>query len=311
MSDFQSYQHYQAPATESVPEPINPRINAEAGTTVSVVSINGQTFTEMRGVEKMTADELNPRYQDGSVFATAKSALGGIGVGAIKPDTLITINGVQATCQTFENAGLIHRDARGEYQEGSGRADEPQEAPQAHTEGTADAVEMPSEIQEGVNRALDGVEDQQLVPLVASGIAVATGELDISRLEAQLSNFSGVSKEEAASRVAFMQEAYQAQADTAVTSRCGISAEDLPAFWAYCKESRQLGSLRDALNLQVHKSSMSGYRALADRFLSDNPPSLAAVVAAGMETRQLGDRAEVLIEGRWLPLATAAKLGYI
>ena len=45
---------YQAPPPmESVPEAINPRINAEAGMTTSVVSVNGQTFVEHRGVQSV------------------------------------------------------------------------------------------------------------------------------------------------------------------------------------------------------------------------------------------------------------------
>jgi hypothetical protein len=69
--------------------------------------------------------------------------------------------------------------------------------------------------------------------------------------------------------------------------------------------------LREALNQQVHQSSMAGYRALADRFFAENPPPLAAVVAAGIETRKLGDQPEVFMHGRWLSLGAAARLGYI
>jgi hypothetical protein len=108
--------------------------------------VNGEAVTELRRVQQITGAELNPRFQDGSVFQTAKSAHS-IGLTKITPDALITIAGVEAPCKVFEDAGLIHRDARGEYQEGSGRADALQETPEGEIEGSSsDAVGMPDEV---------------------------------------------------------------------------------------------------------------------------------------------------------------------
>jgi hypothetical protein len=56
---------------------------------------------------------------------------------------------------------------------------------------------------------------------------------------------------------------------------------------------------------KLAQSTITGYRAEAD-----NPPPLSAVVAAGYQTRQLGETAEVNVGGRWMPVSTAARLGY-
>jgi flavin-binding protein dodecin len=60
---------------------------------------------------------------------------------------------------------------------------------------------MPAEIAEAVDRALDGVSDSNIDPLVATGVAVATGQLDRATLDRKVQQASGATPEEAASRV--------------------------------------------------------------------------------------------------------------
>jgi hypothetical protein len=69
--------------------------------------------------------------------------------------------------------------------------------------------------------------------------------------------------------------------------------------------------LRDAVLKQVHTSDLSGYRGLADRFLAETPPALETVKAAGYHTRQDGTLPEVFMDGQWLTIATAARLGML
>lgn len=71
------------------------------------------------------------------------------------------------------------------------------------------------------------------------------------------------------------------------------------------------GALRDAVQKQVHSLDLSGWRGLASRYLADMPPTLEAVKAGGYDTRQQGDRAEVFMDGRWITIAAAARLGML
>ena len=309
MSDYQSYQTYQAP-TNQAPSTPSVRIDGDAGMTSRVILNKGTYTTEHVSAGRMTAAEVNPYHGSGTVFDTAKS-MHGIGVTEIKADTLITIGGVEAPVSMFEAQGLIHRDSNGQWHEGPASGQAEASADEMPDGDPADSLEMPDAITAEVNRALEGVDDHNLQPLVGTGIAVATGQLDRVALESKFAQFSGASPEESAARVQVGLDAYKAQADAAITSRTGIGGEDLGAFYTWAKASQQ-GELRGAIESQIHSNNFAGWRALADGYLRANPPSLAAVQAGGYQTRQHGsDPAEVFIDGRWMTIGGAAKLGMI
>jgi hypothetical protein len=125
-----------------------------------------------------------------------------------------------------------------------------------------------------------------------------------------MSQFSGSTPEAAAARLEAGISVLQAQADAAISSQCGVAPTDLAHFYAWAKEN-QKGQLRDAIQAQVNGNSFAGYRALANRYLAENPPSIAALEAGGYEVRQNSDQPEVMIDGRWMTLRTAARLGII
>lgn len=307
MSNFQSVQNYEAPADAAIYRA--PLVNADAGTTIRVVEVNGETtISEDRRGSRASAAELNPHYNDGTVFATAKSRNGTF-VRSITEETLITINGVQASCKNFEEAGLIHRDASGAFVEGpSAEAAEASKETPEET-GGVDELHMPDDVITEVHRAFDTLQDHHVDPILAMGVAATMGQMDFTQVAAKLVNFSGTRPAEAEGQVEYVRAAYQEQANAAVSARCGIAPEDIGDFWAYCKENHS-GSLRDAVNEQLHRGSMGGYRALAGRYMAANPPTLAAVKAGGYETRSLGATPEVLIDGKWMTVQIAARLGY-
>ena len=305
MSDYQSFQSYQAQPQET-PQTLRPVIDADAGQTSRVIIRDGVAVTDHTSSAAVRSSELNPHFNDGTVFASARS-MHGMGVQEIGPDTLITIAGVQGTVRFFEKEGLVHRAADGSYAEGSG---DPQEAAEeAPKVDTADDLSMPSEVVAAVDQALEGVSDANITPLVGLGIGVATGQVDRAHLEQQLQRFSGASPEEAGARVSMIEAAYQQQANAAITARSGVAEADLGDFYEWAKES-QGGALRGAIEKQIHSNDFSGYRSLAARYLAECPPSLNAVKAAGYQVRTEGAQAEVLMDGRWLTIATAARLGY-
>lgn len=285
------------------------QINSDSGRNYSTVIRDGATTSQdFSGSTRVNSSQLNPHYGDCSVFETARSPHG-FHVFEIGPDTLITINGVEGTVKGFEAAGLVHRTANGTYAEGSGRPEQaPQETPQQ--ESTADALSMPEEVAAGVDSAIDCVSDMHLDALVSGVVGVATGEGDLATLERRFVSYSGVTPAEAASRVAFVQAAYQAQADAAITSRCGIAREDLQGFYQWCRET-QRGVLRDAVNRQIRQSDFSGYRALAGRYFSTMPPTVEAVQAGGYQVRKHAGADEVMIDGNWMTIRNAARLGYL
>ena len=307
MSNFHSYQSYQGPtqAVEAEPRPAI-RIDADAGRTTRATFVDGQLREESFSVEQFKSSEMNPHYQDGTVFETAQN-VNSFGVTEITPETLITINGVQAPVKFWEGEGFVHKGADGQYREGPGDAAEDQ--PEAQPEDNADQLSMPPDVVAAVDGAIEGVSDHHIDPLIAFGLGAATGELDASAFEARFMQYSGANAQEAAVKASLIFSAYQAQADAALTERGGIAREDLPGFYEWAKDT-QKGALRGAIERQIRSSDFGGLRALASRYLSEMPPTLEAVQAGGYQTRTLGDMPEVLIDGRWMTINTAARLGY-
>jgi hypothetical protein len=307
MSNFTSFNTYEAPREDSHQAPVESRVNADAGMTTRVIVRDGVSTVEQTSSRGITGAELNPYHGTDTVFETAKGKHG-IGLKEITDETLLTINGVQATAKFFKAEGFIHQTADGQWVEGSG---EPEAAPQAApVEDISDNLSMPLEVAEAVDNALDGVAHHQIDPLLATGVAVATGQVDIATLTRKLSEWSGATPAEAANRIATMQQAYQMQVDAAITSRTPVSAADLPDLYAWAKKAAP-AELRGAIQGQIRGNDFSGFRALADRYLASNPPSVNAVQAAGIEVRTEGKVAEVFLEGRWITLPTAARLGMI
>ncbi|MBA4178781.1 MAG: hypothetical protein C0505_19835 [Leptothrix sp. (in: Bacteria)] len=93
-------------------------------------------------------------------------------------------------------------------------------------------------------------------------------------------------------------------------TRSGIGADDLPAFYEWARQNRR-GELQQAVQRQLQGHDVSGYRALAERWLSATPPSIKAIAAAGIPVRNLGQADEVFIQGQWMTPGAAAKVGLI
>ena len=108
---------------------------------------------------------------------------------------------------------------------------------------------------------------------MALGVDVALGSLDPAKLAHRFNEVSGLGGEDAAQRFSFVQTAFQAQADYALTSRIAIGAADLPAFYEWARGNRR-GELQQAIQKAVSQHDVSGYRALAERWQAATPPSL-------------------------------------
>lgn len=95
-----------------------------------------------------------------------------------------------------------------------------------------------------------------------------------------------------------------------------LSADDLGTFYEWAKQNHR-GQLADAIGKQVHNSDISGYRALAARYLATVPPSAAALKAAGVPVRRSSHKAgavEVYIPGAgngWMTPQAAARAGFL
>lgn len=237
--------------------------------------------------------------------ATARSTTGrAIAAADIGPDTLITLNGVQAKASFWVSEGRLTKGADGSYQEGSG----PVEALQL-VQG--DIAPIPDAVMEGVNAALEPLPQESLEMITATGISVALGRSDDASLVRKFAQASGIELADAGQRLTAVKAVYQAQADNAIRSRSGISAAEAPAFWEWCRQNHQ-GQLQDAIGKQMYAADVSGYKALADRWMSSTPPTLAALTAGGIPTRKDGSGVlQCNVRGQWMTPAAAARAGLI
>jgi hypothetical protein len=95
-------------------------------------------------------------------------------------------------------------------------------------------------------------------------------------------------------------------------SRSGLDKSDVQPFyqWARANHPRLL---QEAVHKQMHQHDMGGYKALAERWKSDTPPSLEALKAAGLpvRTHSHNSQSEVFIRGQWVTPKAAARAGLI
>ena len=236
--------------------------------------------------------------------ATARSTTGrAISAADITADTLISFDGMQAKASFWVSEGRLSKAADGSYTEGSG----PVEAP-AETQG--DIAPIPDQIMAGVNAALEPLPQESLEMITAQGIGVALGRFDDASLVSKFAQASGIELVDAGQRLDAVKAVYQQQADSAIRSRSGISAADAPEFWSWCRENHQ-GQLQDAIGKQLYSSDVSGYKALADRWVSSTAPSLAALQAGGIPTRKHDGVLQCNVSGQWLTPSAAARAGLV
>jgi len=241
--------------------------------------------------------------------ATARNP-NGVPVTALLPTTLVTLDGVQAPVSSFVAAGRLARGADGTYREATAAELAQRTAAEVAPADTADILPMEPDSMAAVNAALEPVPQHSFDGLAAVGVGVALGTIDPAVLALKFTEVSGLGGEDAAQRIGFVQAAYQAQADHALTGRGGISADDLPAFYEWARENRR-GELQQAIQKQVSQHDVSGYRALAERWQEATPPTIQALASAGFLVRNLGRTDEVFIGGHWMTPGAAAKVGLV
>jgi hypothetical protein len=300
MSNYQSYQAYQAPAEE--PRVFGPTVAIRD--TMSRVTMSGDVVTETSATgHKTTTSELNQFLGTGT-FAESARNQNGVPVTELLPTTLVTIGGMQAPIATFVSAGLLVKTASGSYAEPTAQT---VQAPQADT---SDVLPISEDSMAQVNLALDSVDQGNLDSLMAVGMGVVTGRLDPSALAHKFGQVSGYGGEEGAARLAVVRGAYQAQADEALTTRAGLRADDLPEFYQWARENRQ-GKLQETLHKQLRMHDVSGWKELAAQWMAATPPSINTLKAGGFSVRDQGGKHEVFVQGSWMTPGAAARAGLL
>lgn len=271
-------------------------------TVTKVSTIDGIVTETAQGIERGSHAELNPWHGTDSFAATARNPNGAPAT-ELLPNTLVTINGLQGTVAFFVAEGYLQKGPDGTYTEGPGNA------PQVAAD-TSDILPISPAAMDQINQALEPVPQADLEGLIGIGMGTAVGRLDGAALVHKFAQASGCDLAESGERMAVIRSAYQSQANEALTARNGIDAADIPAFWEWAKANCQ-GQLQEAVQLQLRNHDVSGYRVIAQRWMSANPPSMAAMKAAGLHVRDRGEGQQVFVQGSWMTPSAAARAGLL
>ena len=268
-----------------------------------VSSVDGEVTETTQAHDKGNTGELNPYHGTDSILATARHPQG-LPVYAIEATTLVEVNGVQAPVSFWVKEGVLQKNPDGSFTEAASR---PAVQVQEDTSGFHPIADHQMAV---VNAALGDVDQGALDGLAAIGMGVASGRLDASALAHKFSQVSGHDGEPGSGRLDSIKAVYQGQADSAITTRYGIAAVDLPAFYQWARQNQQ-GQLSEAVMKQIHTHDVSGYKAIAARWLSVTPPSAAALKAAGHPLRMQGGNREVFVKGSWMRPEAASRMGLL
>ena len=247
--------------------------------------------------------ELNPHHGDGSILSTARNA-NGSPVSTITADTLVEMHGVQAPVSVFVSEGLMEQAPNGTFREATGQ---PQAAPEA---AQGDFLPMSEASMASVNAALASVEENHMDALIGTATGMAAGRLTADQFVQKFAQVSGLEAGESNAQAQTMIAAYQAHADEALMTRSGIPESELPAFYAWAKVNAQ-GALQEAVHKQMRMHDVSGYQAIAAKWVSQVAPTLDAFKRAGVPTRTQGQGSEVFLKGQWMSPGAAAKAGLV
>ena len=221
--NLQSYSTYQAPPEQPSGSTWNAvRVHAA----VYRSSSNDGAVTESTQTnDKGNAGELNPYAGTDSVFATARTVAGNVAT-EIGPDTLVTINGVQGAVKFWVSEGMLQKQADGSYEQTTPKAQAAPLRQASSADDTSDYLPISDTAMSAINAALDSVDQGNLDGLAGVGMGFAVGRLDAAALAQKFSQVSGLDAEQGHARLTTIKEAYQAQADEAVTARYGVPAAD-------------------------------------------------------------------------------------
>jgi hypothetical protein len=289
------------------PEPHqNASIRAAGGvTSISFKGDSGDMTTTKHGT--VSASDLTP-YADDDWRATARNAYGNP-TSKITGDSVVEIDGMSAQVDMFVKAGVLVETADG-FVRASNGATQGQQGEQQQE--PAEPGAMSAEEVEVVNAALEGMSDSVVQKGASLSIAAAVGDMTIEDVVAGVALDTGMDPGEAAERTQSAIAPFQAQADNFITRHLGVSARDLGDFYAFCRQPENKGALQTAIQQQVFGNSMTGYKALADRYFAGTAPSVAVLQANGFETKTGHDGEELVrIQGTWIPLKVAARVGLV
>jgi len=290
------------------------------GGVYSITFQGGEIVSSTSGVTSFdTGKDFSPYAQE-DWRSTARTPYGSP-TNDIDGDTVVSIGGVTAKVSNFVQTGILIKQGDGFVLSGGEgqRSMQPQEQPSGdlHPQeqldsDSADLAVMPEEVVNGIDQAAAGIPQAAIQNGMATAIAGAMGDIPMEDIAVGLARSTGMELAEAQGRAQFIIDAYQAQADSFLTSQMDLSSGELQNFYDFAREPGNKAALREALQGQLYGNSMAGWRPLIARYMDQVSPSAEALQARGFETRVTAEGEQLVrIQGTWMSVRAAARAGII
>ncbi|MYN39786.1 hypothetical protein GTP55_10415 [Duganella sp. FT109W] len=298
-----SYQTY-VPNEADIPngEQSSSGINYVSGGVAITFNKDSATATSTTATSVSTS-ELSV-FEDGDWRQTARTPSGSP-TNLIEGKTIVRLNGVEAPIDSFVRSGILLKSG-----DNYTLPNAPQPEQQVQEQYNPDAATMPPEIEQAANDALAPFEQGTYDAAIANSVALAVGDMDMSEMTAGIVRRSGMDPADVEQRAQFVVSAFQAQADSYL-SKQGLDASDLPAFYEWCRSSRNKAALKEAVQRQVYHHDMAAYKPLVTKYMNDNAPDAATLRANGFDVRSTAKGDVVFVSGVWMAVEAAAKAGMI
>lgn len=279
--------------------------NREVGFTR--VTIGGSEAVEEHGtVQRITESDIYNERQDGSILATARNAAGSPTT-TLTPKTIVTIpGGMQVELSMAERLNYVKRSASGDYIEiGQGTQQAANAAAQSQQQVApeVEAEELFAGEYEGyAANALSVIPSHAQDAMIATVLQKGFDAVNWN----DSAYTAGTTPEELRQRVELVGGLFSAQAGAAI-ERIGGIPEDVYE-WAR-EHARE--ELQAAMRDHVYKRTTKGYTALADKWMRAIPPTAERLAENGYKVGKSGKQDVVFIDGTWVSVAAAARMGLI
>ena len=184
----------------------------------------------------------------------------------IRPDSLVTIQGVTTNVCAAMAAGLIRQSESGQYIGKSGESaaapqqQQQQQQEQEQTPAPAVAEPMAPEVEAVLTEAMPKLSQGTRNAIVTE--AIANGSLS-TELTQRVAEQLGISTDEAGDRIGKVLDGFAAQAHASIGSMA-------PQVLGWARQERAK-ELNDAMRNQAMNGTTSGFKALARDFLENLP----------------------------------------
>lgn len=309
---------------QNIPEgiadsPNYPTTQAKAEPTTKVI---GGHMTLMDGeltegvISRVNSDDCRVK---GSGILDSVQNNGGFHTTNITPESTVIIPGFgRTTVKVAEHLGYIQKGSNGQYVEARnmGKAVEPsqggnREGSKQDSQGQGNGVELfGPKTEQAYSELIAPVPQGAYDSLLASANAMIAEGSEAgaisSSLAPRLAAAMGIEPVKAEKMISVGAEAWQRQADAAVSSMGADPAD----FFTWAKEHRK-DALQAAVNGHLFGRSTKGYTELMDDYFMSTEPTEAAIKAAGIPTKKDGSQLMVKLKGHWMTVGAAVKARYL